>query len=240
MTEAVGPRDEVPAGVLDTQLAYYRARAPEYDEWFHRHGRYDRGEDLTAAWHAELAVVRSWLLAADLAGHEVLELAPGTGLWTRELLGAGATVTAVDAAPEMLEALRRRCEGPRLTTVRADLFSWVPPRRFDAVVACFFMSHVPDERFASFLELVASAAVDHGRVFLLDGVREETSTARDHVLGDERSQIMQRRLDDGRTFEIVKVFRGDAELATACVRAGLDVEVRRTATYFQVADGRRA
>ncbi len=235
-----GPRDAVPSGVLDTQLAYYRARAPEYDEWFHRHGRYDRGADLTAAWHAELEVVRSWLVAMDLDGLEVLELAPGTGLWTAELLAAGASVTAVDAAPEMLEALAARCGGPRLTTLRADLFTWAPTRQYDAVVACFFMSHVPDERFASFLSLVATALRDGGRLFLLDGVREDASTARDHVLGDERSQTMQRRLDDGRTFEIVKVFRGDAELVTTCAHAGLDVVVGRTATYFQVVDGRRA
>jgi hypothetical protein len=51
---------------------------------------------------------------------------------------------------------------------------------------------------------------------------------------------MQRRLDDGRTFEIVKVFRSDDELVSACAAAGLAVEVRRTATYFQVATGRRA
>ena len=240
MTREDGVRDAVPPGVLDTQLAYYRARAPEYDEWFHRHGRYDRGADLTAAWQAELAVVRSWLNALDLDGLEVLELAPGTGLWTAELLEAGAQVTAVDAAPEMLEALRRRCGGPRLTTVHADLFAWVPARRYDAVVACFFMSHVPDERLASFLALVASALRDDARCFLLDGVREEASTARDHVLGDVRSQTMQRRLDDGRTFEIVKVFRDDEELTTACAHAGLDVDVRRTATYFQVVSGRRA
>ncbi len=227
-------REAVPSGVLDTQLAYYRARAPEYDEWFHRHGRYDRGPEQTATWFEELDTVRGWL-RLGLEGADVLELAPGTGLWTKELLAAGATVTAVDGAEEMLEALERRCAGPRLTTELADLFSWSPSRRYDVVVACFFMSHVPDERFAAFPGLVASARREGGSVFLLDGVREEASTARDHVLSDQRVQTMQRRLDDGRAFEIVKVFRGDEELADACARAGLHVEVRRTPTYFQVA-----
>jgi SAM-dependent methyltransferase len=231
-------RVAVAPGVLDTQLAYYRARAPEYDDWFHRHGRYDRGPEQTAAWFAELDTVRGWLRSLELDGADVLELAPGTGLWTAELLDAGATVTAVDGAPEMLEALRQRCGGPRLTTELADLFAWLAPRRFDVVVACFFMSHVPDESFGDFLDLVAGARRDGGSVFLLDGVREEASTARDHVLSDERTQTMQRRLDDGRTFEIVKVFRSDDELAGACARAGLDVEVRRTPTYFQVACSR--
>ena len=231
-----GARDAVPASVLDEQVAYYRARATEYDDWFHRRGRYDRGEVATAAWTDELVEVRRWLSAMELSGLDVCELAPGTGLWTEVLLAEGASsVTAVDAAPEMLDALRRRCAGPRLVTVKADLFDWTPPRRYDAVVACFFLSHVPDERLDAVLTLIASSAARDGRVFLLDSVREATSTARDHVLADDRRQTMQRRLDNGRTFEIVKVFRSDEELAAACVRAGLDVDVRRTATYFQVA-----
>lgn len=238
--EGSGAREAVPASILDEQLAYYRARAPEYDEWFHRHGRYDRGGDRNAVWHAELEQVRSWLLELGLAHLDVLELAPGTGLWTQELLAAGATVTAVDAAPEMLDALRRRCGGPGLTALRANLFEWTPPRRFDVLAACFFMSHVPDERFDAFLALMSSSLRRGGRVFLLDGLREATSTARDHVLGGDRDQTMQRRLDDGRTYEIVKVFRGDDELVSACARAGLDVEVRRTPTYFHVVTGRRS
>jgi demethylmenaquinone methyltransferase/2-methoxy-6-polyprenyl-1,4-benzoquinol methylase len=29
--------------LLDQQMAYYHARGPEYDEWFLREKRYDRG-----------------------------------------------------------------------------------------------------------------------------------------------------------------------------------------------------
>lgn len=231
------PRDAVPSAVLDEQLAYYRARAPEYDDWFFRLGRYDRGEVLTAAWRAELDEVRGWLGGLVLEGLDVLELAAGTGLWTEQLLVAGASVTAVDAAPEMLAQLGARCAGPGLATVCADVLAWAPPRRFDAVVACFFMSHVPDERFDAFCELVASSLTSTGRCFLLDSVREATSTARDHVLGDPAAQTMRRRLDDGQTYEVVKVFRSDEELVGALARAGLAADVRRTETYFQVASG---
>jgi hypothetical protein len=45
------------AHVLHAQLAYYRARAAEYDEWFFRTGRYDRGPEHQAAWFAEVALV---------------------------------------------------------------------------------------------------------------------------------------------------------------------------------------
>ena len=40
--------------ILAGQQAYYRARAPEYDQWFLRQGRYDRGPEETAAWFSEV------------------------------------------------------------------------------------------------------------------------------------------------------------------------------------------
>ncbi|HWB12935.1 MAG TPA: hypothetical protein VG826_27165 [Pirellulales bacterium] len=36
--------------LLHEQLAYYRARAAEYDQWFLRQGRYDRGEEHRIQW----------------------------------------------------------------------------------------------------------------------------------------------------------------------------------------------
>jgi 2-polyprenyl-3-methyl-5-hydroxy-6-metoxy-1,4-benzoquinol methylase len=232
MSRGVEPVDDA---ILDEQLAYYRARASEYDDWFMRRGRFDRGADATARWRDEVEEVRGWLGSLELRGKDVLELAVGTGLWTAELLARGASVTAVDAAPEMLDQLERRLPATSITAIEADLFSWAPPREFDVVVSCFFMSHVPDERFDQFLALVAAAMRAGGQVFLLDSARTELSTAADHTLPIEGDQTMTRRLEDGRTFTIVKRFRTDEELATACARQGLMVTVRQTATYFQVA-----
>ncbi len=232
--------DPVDASILDEQLEYYRARAPEYDDWFERRGRFDRGAAATLAWHDEVALVRGWLATFELAGKDVLELASGTGIWTAELVAHGATVTAVDAAPEMLDRLRQRVAGTAITTIEADLFTWEPPRTFDAVASCFFMSHVPDEQFDHFLDLVAASVRSGGLVFLLDSARNELSTAVDHTLPADGDQTMRRRLDDGRSFQIVKRFRSDDELAAACNRHGLIVDVRQTPQYFQVAMGVRS
>ena len=64
--------------VLTEQAHYYSARAPEYDEWWQRLGRYDHGGEATADWRAEVAEVKATLTAANLTG-DVLELACGTG-----------------------------------------------------------------------------------------------------------------------------------------------------------------
>ena len=36
--------------IIQQQIDYYRNRATEYDEWFYRIGRYDRGEKLNQQW----------------------------------------------------------------------------------------------------------------------------------------------------------------------------------------------
>ena len=57
-------------------LAYYEARAPEYDDWYLRRGRYERGPVHDAAWNAELDVAGRWLDALPIRG-EIVELAAG-------------------------------------------------------------------------------------------------------------------------------------------------------------------
>ena len=40
--------------LIAEQIAYYRSRAGEYDEWFLRQGRYDHGPELNERWFAEV------------------------------------------------------------------------------------------------------------------------------------------------------------------------------------------
>ena len=88
--------------ILAEQLAYYRARAREYDKWFRREGLHDLGEEHNARWRLELNRVYSALDAFAPRG-DVLELAYGTGEWTIRLAEVASSVVGVDAAPEMRE-----------------------------------------------------------------------------------------------------------------------------------------
>jgi len=111
--------------LLKGQLAYYRARAGEYDEWLLRNGRHDRGPEWNRRWFPEIEEVRRELDRFRPTGN-VLELACGTGLWTVGLARHVASVTAVDASPEVLEINRARLRAAvrevRVRYVGADLF----------------------------------------------------------------------------------------------------------------------
>ena len=231
--------DPVSSKTLNDMKDYYRARANEYDEWFYRRGRYDRGLEGNARWFAEADEVFAALDALGVEG-DVLELAAGTGIWTERLIRTARSITIVDASPEMMAINRARVASGRVSYVQADLFTWQPTRTYDAVCFCFWISHVPNERLDAFLNTVALASRQGGKVFFVDGRRELTSTAIDHQLPGAHTQLMTRKLNDGREFEIVKNFYEPAPLAARFAAAGLDVTVRETQTYFIYGYGTRS
>jgi trans-aconitate methyltransferase len=228
--------------VLADQIAYYCARAGEYDEWWFRAGRYDRGADFNAQWHAETAAVEaalaSWL-AARRPGH-VLELACGTGLFTRVIAPRVARLTAIDASSEVIEINRARVDAGNVDYVQADLFAWRPTQRYDAIFFSFWLSHVPEQRFAEFWQLIAAALAPGGAVYLIDSAFDPTSTAKDHVLPGREHGIVTRKLNDGREFRIVKVFYEPAALAAKLDALGWNASIAQTPHYFIYGEAARA
>jgi demethylmenaquinone methyltransferase/2-methoxy-6-polyprenyl-1,4-benzoquinol methylase len=216
--------------ILDDQIAYYRARAHEYDQWFLREGRYDRGPEHRAEWLSEIQVIRRALSAA-ISDSDALELACGTGLWTEQLARENHHVYAVDASPETIAINRNRLRADNVDYEVADIFSWAPTRQFDAVFFAFWLSHVPSHRFERFWETVRKAVKTNGWVFFVDSLLEQTSTARDHPAVDD-SGVVRRRLNDGREFDIVKVFYEPAELEARLAALGWHGTVRSTGKFF--------
>jgi demethylmenaquinone methyltransferase/2-methoxy-6-polyprenyl-1,4-benzoquinol methylase len=233
MTKA--PQDDDPLNAL---IAYYRARAPEYDQWFLRQGRYDRGPELNRRWFEEIATVRRAIADLDPLGH-VLELACGTGLWTEHLLKYSDRITALDAVPETLAISRARLKSASVQYVEAQIFDWSPQREFDVVFFAFWLSHVPLARFADFWQLVGRALKQSGRVFFVDSRYEATSTAKDHRLEDPNNTIVERRLNDGREFRITKVFYQPEELTKQLAGLGWTFRITETPSYFIYGIGQR-
>ena len=217
--------------LLEGQLAYYRARADEYDDWFLCRGRHDRGPEWNRRWFSELEDIRQEL-ARFGPTRRVLELACGTGLWTVELARHAASVTAVDASPELLGINRARLREARRETsvcyVEADLFDWRPDAAYDAVFFGFWLSHVPPERFEAFWDLVRSALRPGGCAFFVDSLGPETPDEKERRSRDPRGHTTTRRLDDGREFRIVKVFYDPVVLERRLAGLGWNVSVHTT------------
>ena len=225
--------------LLASQLAYYRARAPEYDAWFLRQGRYDRGEAHRAEWRAEVGQLEQALTEFAPTG-DILELACGTGWWTERLSAYGSSLTAVDASSEVIALNKERLPSKQIDYVQADLFTWQPEETFDTIYFSFWLSHVPPEHFEGFWNLVRRSLKPGGRVFFIDSRYTPEATAKDHALNSPEATTVTRRLDDGRGFEIVKVFYEPETLTAQLGALGWEAVVRQTGTFFLYGTARRS
>ena len=214
---------------IDEQKRYYAERAPEYDDWWYRRGRYVLEPDALARWWADVAEADAALEA--FAPHSsVLELAAGTGIWTRKLVRLAERVVAVDANSETLALNTSEAE-----LVQADVFEWRAEEKFDVVFFSFWLSHVPEERFDDFWATVRAALASGGRVFLVDsgaGDRAHTGT-------DQDGELETRSLSDGRRFRIVKRRWAPDELVARVRPLGFELDLRDTANGHFVYGGGR-
>ncbi len=233
---ATPPVSAVVATDLSSEMiAYYAARAGEYDDWYLRRGRYAHGPIDDAVWTAELDQATLWLDGLPLAG-EIVELAAGTGWWS-PLLASKGDLSIYDAAEAPLDRARDRLLAHRLRAHIHVRDAWAEPdRKVDAVFCGFWLSHVPDERLSEFLDLVRRWLKPGGRFAFIDSGSDPASGATDQpdTPADEVAVgIDRRRLADGREFRVIKVRRDAARLGRALVAAGFSaVDVGATPRFF--------
>ncbi|MEX1263078.1 MAG: class I SAM-dependent methyltransferase [Actinomycetota bacterium] len=221
--------------ILQDQSRYYEDRAPEYDDIWFRRGVYDLGPEGNVRWFEETAQLEAALDDLDVSG-VVLELACGTGLFTRHLAPRAGRLIAIDSAEPVLAINRERVADPAVEYVHGDLFTWSPPEgvRFDLIVFAFLISHIPPARFEEFWRRLAGWLAPEGRVFFcddIDGAEHRRSTTGESV-DDGPDFAHRRRLADGREYTIVKIFYRPEELTASLETIGWNADIRTTGSEF--------
>ena len=226
-----GGADPREAELAAEMVAYYAARAPEYDDWYLRRGRYSRGPIHDMAWQSDLDAATTWLDALPLRG-EIVELAAGTGWWS-PLLAEKGELWLYDAGEAPLDRARERLLAHGLRAHLHVRDAWDPPdRQVDAVFAGFWLSHVPRARIDEFLAIVRRWLRPGGIFAFIDSRDDPHSGAVDQAepVGPD---LVRRRLADGREFRVTKVFYAPSELEAALEQAGFaGARVRTTSRFF--------
>jgi SAM-dependent methyltransferase len=230
-------------GSLDPEMvAYYEARAAEYDDWYLRRGRYDHGTLDNVAWATDLDAATMWLDRLPWHGR-IVELAAGTGWWS-PLLASKGELWAFDAAEAPLDRARERLVAHKLRAHLHVRDAWSEPTGADlpapaaGLFTGFWLTHVERGRLPAFLEIVRSWLAPGGLFAFIDSRPDAASGATDHHPAEgDRSR---RRLADGREFTIPKVHYEPAELAEALAAAGLsEIDVGATNRFFLLGQARR-
>lgn len=204
--------------LADKVIEYYAERAHVYDE--------------TAGYTDEVAEELRGPVKERyrrlFAGHDVLEIACGSGYWTRVVGEVANSVLAVDINESMIAQARRRCRHlPQARFQTCDAFSLQGiSGRFTAAFAVWWWSHIPRSEITSFLIALHSKLVPGALVLFTDQLRYDCPSRRVDADGNV---IESRSLPDGRTFDVVKNFPTSAEVAEALGTTASNVQyVART------------
>ena len=220
-------------GLLAEQRSYYEARAPEYDEWWQRRGRFDRGEEALLEWQRQVRVVDDALTRFGATG-SVLELAGGTGWWTERLARTADSLTVVDSSRKVLALNQERVGRSDVNYVVADLFDWQADGHYDVAFFSFWLSHVPRSRFGEFWSLMRSCLTPSGRAFLIDNRNDPQpeTTTRDPFVLEYDTDLHVRRLRDGSEHRVVSVMYEPGELRSLIEAEGWNAEIQATRWFI--------
>ncbi len=210
--------------ITDQQAQFYAKSAANHDRV------YDKPER-----QADLAAIRSHLADA-VRGHRVLELACGTGYWTRLLADSAAAVTATDINPEMiaLAQLRALPAGKVLLRV-AD--AWDLPAdigSYSAVFIGFWWSHIKREEQERFLAQLRAKLGKDILLVLLDDVYVEGSSETVARTDLEGNTYQIRTAPDGERYEIPKTYPSDSALRKKLAGAVREIRIVRLAYYWML------
>ena len=201
---------------------YYAARAPEYDEFYTTTGRPPLEQ---AVFQADLDAATLWRDDLPISG-EIVELAAGTGWWS-PLLAQKGELALYDVSDEVLVRARDRLLAHGLRAHIHIRDAWAEPdRQVDVVFCGAWLSHVRRKRLPEFLAIVRRWLKPGGLFAFIDEAGQP---------GFERTVDEQqpRQLNDGREFQIIKVFYEPDELQAALLAAGFaSAAVMKTSRFF--------
>lgn len=192
----------VPRTMSQNLVQYYADRASEYDQVYQKPER-----------QADIRRLRA-MVCDLLTGHQVLEIACGTGYWTQDIAQVADSVVGVDVNEPVLEIARDRlAQIENASLLRDDAFSLAKVSgSFDAGFAGFWWSHIKKDALPHFLETF-HGRLEHGaRVVFVDN-RYVPGSNHPITHTDAAGNTYQRRqLADGTPYDVLKNFPDEVEL----------------------------
>ena len=210
--------------ITEQSAQFYAKSASNHDRIYDRP---ERQEDLEAM-RGHVAEV--------LRGHTVLELACGTGYWTRLIAEVADKVVATDINPEMIAMAQLRAMPADKVTLRvADAYD-LPADigDFTAVFIGFWWSHVGREVQEKFLAQLRAKVGKDMFIVLLDDVYVEGSSETVARTDMEGNTYQIRVAPDGDRYEIPKTYPSDSALRKKLASSVREIKIVRLEYYWML------
>jgi SAM-dependent methyltransferase len=183
-------------------VEYYAARAGEYEDIYQLPER-----------QGDLAKL-SEILVTVFQGRNVLEIACGTGYWSRVIARRARSIVACDYNREMLDIARQKDYGCcRVSFLAADAYVLANiSGTYSAGLGGFWWSHIPYERMGEFLT-VFHAKLQAGAVVVFMDNNYVAGSSTDVSRKDEQGNTYQKRkLRNGDVYEVLKNYPDESQI----------------------------
>jgi ubiquinone/menaquinone biosynthesis C-methylase UbiE len=215
--------------IEDEMKIYYEKRAGEYEEWYLRKNRFDKGETLNRKWFHDLEELK--VFALSIKNKNIIELAAGTGMWT-QYLAKNNCVLPIDSSASMLKINQKRTG---LEGIVGDIYDFQIDlkKEYDLCFFGFWLSHVPKEKITTFFIRLRSLLKSTARVIIFDSYLNPNEL---NCLS-YKENIQIRALNSGETFNVYKKYYTKDELIEIAKPHFKSFKIQFTENYFYMFDG---
>lgn len=205
---------------------YYSKRAKEYDEIYYRQDKVRLKEQKFLAKY----------ISQTFKGRYVLELACGTGFWTRHLIKSANKILATDYSSSMLEiASSRLPKNSNTILLQADAYD--PPvsfPKYNAAMAIFWFSHIPKSKIKKFLDVLHTRLSKNSVVLIADVVYIEELGGGLLIKDSDENTYKRRTLKSGEQFDILKNYYSKGELEKIFSKYSKKLEIEYLTNFWIV------
>lgn len=199
---------------------YYNLRASFYEKI------YDKPER-----QPDLSTLKSEI-ENRLKNFDVLEVACGTGYWTKHIAQSASSILGVDQSSETLGIARGK-NIPRTRFLQDDAYNLEKVSgNFSAGFAGFWWSHIPKKQLCYFLKIFHSKLDPGARVIFIDNNYVKGSSSPITRTDEHGNTYQTRILEDNSSHEIIKNFPDELELRQTIATFSTDIEIIQLQYYW--------
>jgi demethylmenaquinone methyltransferase/2-methoxy-6-polyprenyl-1,4-benzoquinol methylase len=207
---------------MNTDLVkYYGDRAAEYEKIY---SKAERQHDLQEA---------TKILQHIFKDGRVLEVACGTGYWTRRIARTAHSIRATDINETVLQIARNEELSANVTYKKADLYEPEDRGKYSHLFGGFIFSHILLQDVPHFIRTLSGRVAPGGTVVLMDNRYVEGSSTPIAHTDSLGNTFQERKLKDGSSHLVLKNFPRPEFFNDLAAPVGVDPQFRAL-EYFWI------
>lgn len=214
--------------VKEKMMQYYDERAAEYDEIFEGKGPATYRSEYYAR---DIEEIRKFM--GDFGRGNIIDIACGSGYWIQYYYERCRTFTFIDQSEKMLKQCRKKIDfygiAGRALVIKGDILEheFAEECAYDSAVIGFLLGHFTPEQETILFDKLKYILKPGSEILVID-----STWTRERAKKQNKEDIAERHLNDGRSFKIYKRYFDEGDLAAILDKYGITVKKSYFGTTF--------